>query len=191
MKRVIFCLTLLLIGALALSAVEMGGVNLPATVNVKGKELVLNGAGIRKKLGMNIYVQGLYLSQKSKDGQAIINADEPMMIRLAVVSGIITTKMFIETTIEAYDESTNGNPAPIQKEIDSFMKAFASGVNKGDVYDIVYTPGVGIEVFKNGATISPVCVKGMPIKKATFGIWIGPRKEKALQTLRLNLLGIS
>lgn len=190
MKRTIVLLFLLLAAVLSLGAVEVAGVTMPSTVNIKGKQLLLNGAGVRKKLGMNIYAQALYLSEKSSDGQSIINADEPMMIRLAVVSGIITTKMFVDTTIEAYDESTNGNPAPIQKEIDAFMQAFASGVNKGDVYDIVYTPGVGIEVFKNGATISPVCVKGMAIKKATFGIWIGPRKEKALQNLRLDLLGL-
>ncbi len=188
-KTILFLLlTLVVMGAYAK---EVSGINFPDTKTFAEQEtpLVLNGAGLRKKAFIKIYSLGLYLPEKSTDADAILTADEPMAMRLVMMSGIVTPKMFIETTYEAFNEATNGNTEPIKAEIEEFVSVFKAGIAKGDVYEIVYTPGKGIEVFKNGATESPVCIKGMPIKTATFGNWVGVRSEKALMDLRDELLG--
>lgn len=189
MKKTLIVLTLICL-ATSIFAVDVAGVNMPATLKYGCSDLVLNGTGVRKKIGMNIYAQALYLTEKSTNGAEIIASDKPMAIRLAIVSSIITSKMFIDSTTEAYTEATNGNTAPIQAEINAFMSAFSDGIKKGDYYDIVYNPCTGLEVYKNGAAKASVCVKGKAIKEATFAIWVGPRKEKALQTLRDDLLGL-
>src|SRR5271165_57777 len=46
------------------SAVEVAGVKLDETASVANQELKLNGAGIRYKFIIKVYVAGLYLAEK-------------------------------------------------------------------------------------------------------------------------------
>ncbi|MDA8138188.1 MAG: chalcone isomerase family protein [Desulfobacteraceae bacterium] len=174
-------------------AVTVDGVDLPDTLSIGGEQLVLNGAGVRAKkivfVDKKLYVAGLYLKAKSSDAQKIIQADEPMALRIKIVSSLITSERFNEATKEGFQESTKGNTAPIQKEIDTFTSAFADKISNGDLFDIVYTPGTGVQVFKNGSKTATVTIAGMPIKTALFGIWLGERTEKNMQILAKQLLG--
>ncbi|WP_461834636.1 chalcone isomerase family protein [Desulfothermus sp.] len=43
---------------------EIAGVNLPDSLPAGKESLVLNGAGIRKKLFLKLYVAGLYVKKK-------------------------------------------------------------------------------------------------------------------------------
>ncbi|MDA8138189.1 MAG: chalcone isomerase family protein [Desulfobacteraceae bacterium] len=186
----IFAVVLFVSPSLALT---VEGVDLPYTMSVGSELLLLNGAGVRAKkiafVNKNVYVAGLYLKAKSSDAQKIIQADEPMALRIQIISSLITSERFIEATKEGFQESTKGNTAPIQKEIDTFIKVFSDEIKKGDLFEIVYTPGIGIQVFKNDSKTSPVAIKGLPIKTALFGIWLGERTEKNLQILAKQLLG--
>jgi hypothetical protein len=176
-------------------AVTVQSVDLPDTLTLGGEPLVLNGAGIRAKkiafFDKNLYVAGLYLKEKSSDPQKIIQADETMALRIKIISSLITSERFNEATKEGFQESTKGNTAPIQKDIDTFMQVFAEKISNGDLFEIVYTPGTGVQVFKNGGTTSPVTIAGMPIKTALFGIWLGERTEKNMQILAKQLLGVA
>ncbi len=44
----------------SVSAVELGGIEMPDSLQVDGQELLLNGAGIRSKFVFDLYVIGLY-----------------------------------------------------------------------------------------------------------------------------------
>ena len=54
---------------------EIEGVESPCTVSVPNSDttLVLNGAGIRKKFFMNIYIGALYLASKTTEATTILN----------------------------------------------------------------------------------------------------------------------
>jgi len=174
-------------------AIVKYGVTLPDTVTVAGEQLVLNGAGLREKkfliIAVDIYVAGLYLKSKTSDVQEILDADETLMLKIEIVSSHLTSKRFKNATLLGFEESTKGNTAPIQKEIDLFMQAFAGEFSKGDVFDIQYVKGKGVLVYKNGKTEPEVLVPGMSVKKALFGIWLGERTESYLQVLTADLLG--
>jgi hypothetical protein len=154
---------------------------------------VLNGAGMREKIFLvipvDVYVAGLYLKSKASEAQAIIDADETMMLKLQVVSSHLTSEKFNNATLEGFRESTGGNTAPIQKEIDLFMKAFAEEIRQGDVFDIQYVKDKGVRVYKNGKNTPEVQIPGLNVKKALFGIWLGKRTESYLQVLAAKLLG--
>ncbi len=60
LKRVVFA-TSLIITAAAASAATIGGVDLADGSTAGGQKLVLNGAGLRKKLFIKVYAAGLYL----------------------------------------------------------------------------------------------------------------------------------
>ncbi|MEW6077626.1 MAG: chalcone isomerase family protein [Thermodesulfobacteriota bacterium] len=193
MKKACIIFVLLLILAPAAGAAVVSGVTLPDTITVEGQQLVLNGAGMREKkflvVPVDVYVAGLYLKSKTSAAQAIIDADETMMLKIQIVSSHLTAEKFKNATLEGFQESTGGNTGPIQKEIDLFMKAFAEEIKQGDVFDIQYVKDKGVLVYKNGKTTPEVLVPGLNVKKALFGIWLGKRTESYLQVLATKLLG--
>jgi hypothetical protein len=193
MTKGMIALLLSLVLVPAAGAAVVSGVTFPDTVTVEGQQLVLNGAGMREKkfviVPVDVYVAGLYLKSKSSDARAILDADETMMLKIQVVSSHLTSEKFKNATLEGFQESTGGNTAPIQKEIDLFLKAFAAEIKQGDVFDIQYVKDKGVLVYKNGNTKPEVLIPGLNVKKALFGIWLGKRTESYLQVLAAKLLG--
>lgn len=191
-NKTLAVLLLVLVTAVNSWALEVGGVDLPDNYVINEETVILNGAGIREKFAFrkDIYVAALYLPEKNSDSQVIIDADEPMSIRLNIVTGLIKAKDFIESTRAAFEESTGNNTAPIQNEIENFISVFQSGIEKHDIYDIVYHPETGIAVYKNLEKEPVVVIEGFAIKKALFGIWIGERSEDFLMELRSDMLGL-
>lgn len=167
------------------TALEVEGVDLPETYSAMGTELKLNGAGTRSKWFMDLYVGGLYVPSTINDGQAIINADEPQAITLHIISGMITSDKMKGATMEGFENSTGGDLSSIQSEVDAFLDVFSEEIVDGDVFDLVYVPGEGTRVLKNGEARSTI--EGFEFKKALFGIWLSD--EPAQESLKEKMLG--
>jgi len=146
------------------------GVTLPATLSYGSISLELNGAGLREKYFLDLYLGGLYVQTKSRNAKEIISADKPMAIRLHIISSIIDSKKMISAVDEGMEKSTNGNETQFASEIASFKKTFDEAIEVGDIYDLVYVPNTGVEIYKNGAKSNTI--KGLAFKKALFGIWL-------------------
>jgi hypothetical protein len=149
----------------------VNGVTFPAKVKANSKELSLNGAGVRKKAIFKVYVLGLYTTQKTKDAKAVINSNDEVLVRLQITSGVVNSENMSEAIREGFDKSTKGNVAPLKTKIDAFIAAFKDEIKTGDVFDLSYTPGVGIKASKNGKLVTTV--EGEDFKKALLGIWLG------------------
>lgn len=167
------------------SALTVEGVDVPETYQAMGTELKLNGAGTRSKWFMDLYVGGLYVPESISDGEAVINADEPQAITLHIISGMITSERMTEATLEGFKASTDGNMAPVQDDIDQFMAVFQEEIKEGDVFDLVYLPGEGVRVLKNGEVRDTV--GDLAFKKALFGIWLSDKP--AQENLKERMLG--
>lgn len=185
-KTVFVILTILLCYPFSLSAKKVGGVEIPESLNYEEKALVLNGAGTRSKFFMDIYVGALYLEIKSQDAELILRDDKPMGIRLHIVSGMVDSDKLKEAINDGFDQSTGGNIEPIKPQIDQFMALMETEVSKGDYFDFIYLPDVGIKVYKNTAYIEDV--KGLNFKRAFFGIWLGD--DPADDDLKEEMLGL-
>ncbi|MGB8704291.1 MAG: chalcone isomerase family protein [Gillisia sp.] len=186
MKNVFFLL-FSLIGFSIVAQTTVSGVPLPQKENFRGETVVLNGAGVREKFWMDMYVGALYLDTASSDAQQIIAAEKPMAIKLHIVSGLITSKRMIDAVNEGFENSTNKNTSPISAEIDKFISFFSDDISKNDVFDIVYLPDSGVIVYKNGTEKG--VIKGMDFKKALFGIWLS--NKPADKDLKEAMLGKS
>ena len=167
------------------SAVKVLGVDMPDQVQYGGKTMVLNGFGIRKKLFFKLYVAGLYVTEKSTDAAAIMKADEPMSIRLAITSKFITPSKMKSATLEGFYKGTGGNIAPIKAEIDKMLNTFNEGVGPGDVYELTNVPGSGVHIIRNGKKVETI--RSAAFKEALFGIWLSNTPVHA--GLRARLLG--
>jgi len=165
-------------------AIDVAGVKMPDTFKAGGVDLVANGGGKRTKFMMKVYVAALYLKQKSSDAQKIIDADEPMAIKMQVTSGMVTPDKMKAAIDEGFENATGGNVAPIKPKIDAFTAVFKE-IASGIVYDFVYVPGKGVEIYKNGQMASTI--QGLDFKKALFGIWLC--NKPAQESLKEEMLG--
>lgn len=164
---------------------EVGGVKVPYTFKTDETTLVINGAGVREKYFMDMYVGTLYLKAKSNEASKIMNADEAMAIKLNIVSGLITSEKMTEAVDEGFKKSTNGNTAPYAAKISQFKNVFKEKINKGDIYDIVYETAKGTVIYKNGKQAS--VIPGLDFKKVLFGIWLCDQPADA--DLKKKMLG--
>ncbi len=164
----------------------VSGVKLDETITVDGKKLTLNGAGIREKMWIDLYVGSLYLPKKSSNGTEIINSTDVAAIKLDVVSGMISSEKMMAALDEGFLKSTGNNIKPIQDKINKFKTFFKDKFKKGDYFLIAHEPGDGIVVYKNG--VKKGSVDGQDFKKALFGIWLSNNPADA--NLKKAMLGL-
>lgn len=184
MKKLLFMFIAVIISSAGNAQTKVGGVILPATQEFQGKTLHLNGAGVRSKLWIDLYAAGLYLQKPSTSAQQVLQAEEPMGFRLHIVSKLISSSKMVDAVTEGFEKSTNGNTAPIQKEIDQLLGFFREDISKNDIFDLIYVPGKGTVAYKNGKESGSI--KGLEFKKALFGIWLS--NHAADDKLKDNLL---
>ena len=82
---------------------------------------------------------------------------------------MVTPSRFIWSTDHGFNKSCPNNRSQFEDKIQKLYTAFAQDISEGDVYDIVYTPERGTEVFKNGEL--KVQIDGLEFKKVFWGIW--------------------
>ncbi|CAN5295208.1 chalcone isomerase family protein [soil metagenome] len=181
----LFTFTALLFIAVAPAQTKAGGAVIPNTVSFEGEKLILNGVGVREKYWMDMYAGALYLNSKSKNAVSIISANEPMAIKLHMVSKMITSERMIEAVNEGFNNSTRGNTTPLRAEIDKFRGFFKDEISKDDIFDIVYLPSKGVVAYKNGKELGTI--KGLAFKQALFGIWLSDKP--ADKKLKAGMLG--
>src|SRR5215831_14666198 len=72
------------------AAAERAGVNMPDTLTVDGKTLVLNGMGIRQAtiFNINVYVLGLYVEQKSQNPEELIRSEQTKRLDLVLLRDV-------------------------------------------------------------------------------------------------------
>ena len=177
-------LTLVIMSPLS-NAKEIEGVNMPEYLEVAKSKLILNGAGVRSKFFMDLYVGGLYLQSKSNNPKEIIEGDVPMAIRLHIISSLINSKKMENGTRKGFENATKGNTEPIKSQIEEFISVFKEKLEKNDFFELIYLPGKGLEVFKNGEF--KCRIEGSAFKQALFGIWLGDKP--AQESLKEEMLG--
>jgi predicted small secreted protein len=183
-KLLALCISIILSASLC-QAKEISGITMPEALQADGAALVLNGAGVRTKFFMDLYVGGLYLKQTQGDAEKIIAADDPMAIRLHIISSLITSEKMEAATREGFVNATGGAAVPLAERIESFIAVFREKINKEDVYEFVYAPGAGTKISKNGKL--KTTIQGLDFKKALFGIWLCAKP--AQQSLKEQMLG--
>ena len=187
MKKISLVIAIVLSSGFLFAQEEISGITPEKTIKVGDDELKFNGAGLREKFFLDLYVGALYLTNNSSDANAIINADESMAITLDIVSGLITSDKMIDAVDEGFEKSTGGKTEAIKDEIQAFKDAFKEEITKGDDYVISYPKGGDVEVYKNGKKV--ITISGLEFKKALFGIWLCD--DPADEDLKEGMLGES
>lgn len=185
MKNIITLTIFLAFSAMSVAQIRVGDVVMPYKVTFEGSELTLNGAGIRKVLGIETYSGGLYTENKYTDDRAVLDADESMAIRLVINSKKVTNKRMIKVFRKGFDDAMFGNTQNLDERIGEFLQLFDAKTQINDFYDLVYIKGKGVRTFKNGEEVG--YIEGRDFKYALFKIWLG--NEPACQLIKGGMLG--
>lgn len=171
MKKQIITLLMVIATTFTVNAQEtVSGVKVDAKLALDGQNLVLNGAGTREKMWIDLYVGSLYLPKKSSSAKDIMDSKDAAAIKLNIISGMITSDKMISAINEGFENSTNKNTAALKAKIDKFKGFFKDEIKKGDVFIIMNVPSEGVVVYKNG--VKKGTIDGHDFKKALFGIWL-------------------
>ena len=180
-------ISLLLILVICTSAdVTVSGIKFTEKFTYQTDTFILNGAGVREKFYIDLYVLGLYLKSKSNDVDKILRSNEPQLFKMVCVSGLITSEKFNTAMVNAFFNATDGHPEVYEDEIERLKKAFSGTWNENDEFIIYYTPEKGLELCKNGKLMD-VINSGMGFKTAIMKVWLGP--ESVSESLKEQILG--
>ena len=179
-----FLLTACLIAS-SVQAAKVAGVELEESLSIGSHEMTFNGAGLRKRLFIKLYVGSLYLANASSDASAIIEADEAMSIRINVLSDLLTRNKMIKALKDGFRKATGGNTAAIRPQIDQMLDSMQEKIRPGDSYTLSYEPGVGTHIMRGDETLSTI--EGLAFKQALFGIWLSDSPAQA--SLKKAMLG--
>lgn len=161
------------------------GIDFPLELTMNSEELVLNGGGLREKLGfLDLYVGALYLPSKSSDAAKIILTDQAMAIRIVIASKLVTRDRFIEALEDGFDNTTVGSYTA--KDIERFKEFLSDAFELNDEILLVYGLEQGTQLYKNGEVRGSFA--GLPFKQALFGIWLGDKP--AQESLKKQMLGL-
>lgn len=180
-------LSVLLVGLLpaVLAARTVEGVDLQEQVDVDGRILVLNGAGVREKFFFDIYVAALYLPAKSSDAKAILQADQPWQLDMYFLYSEVSRKKLDKGWEEGFENNSSATEMAALKERLQQFKNLFSTLHKGEMAMLTYLPGKGVSVtIKNElkGTIS-----GADFARALLRVWLG--RDPVTGSLKKALLG--
>jgi len=153
-------------------AIEVGGTTVPdrLTLTESKQPLVLNGAGIRKKFFIRVYVGALYLDVPATDAGRILSSAGPRVMRLHFVRDVDQ-----EASARAWTDAIRANHSPDEvRMLDARLATFRKlmpAVRRGDI--------LRVDMLPNGATRLVVndqprgTIEGADFQRALLRAWIG------------------
>ncbi len=170
-KLIIFIVSLLLLlPAMPMHAGKLKGVEMKDTITVAEQALVLNGMALRKKVFFKVYVAGLYLPQKEKDGTKILKDDTPRRVELHFLRSVGAKKMS-NAWFEGLKENTPNHSPELKKQFDE-LASMMEKMKDGERMIYTYIPGKGTEINLKGKVKGTI--EGKAFADALFACWIGP-----------------
>jgi len=185
-------LMVMLLAALLLStgtaqALELKGVKLPETTTLSPGpvELVLNGAGVRSKFFVSVYVGALYLPAPRREATAVLKAVEPRRVAMHFVYEQVAAKKLQAAWEDGFvDNQTKETLATLRERLDQFKALFGDAV-AGDVIWLDFVPDRGTTVSFNGTVAETI--PGDDFNQALLAVWLG--EEPADSGLKRGMLG--
>ncbi len=183
--RALITCTLLL--ALPAVAAEVEGVRLDDKTQVESRDLVLNGAGLRKRFVFNVYVIGLYLVEKKADAAAAIALAGPKRASIHMLRDVgadTFTEALVEGLRANHSEADYRALEPRVNELAAIM-AEIKEAKKGMTIALDWTGSATRLVVDAKPAGKPIA--GEDFYRALLRIWLG---DKPVQSdLKKALLG--
>lgn len=164
---------------------EIAGVQVPDTVTVNDQPLVLNGAGIRSRFFIKVYVGALYLQSPANDAQRVIAQAGPKSVRLHITYGEISSEQLTEALHDGFvANSAAAEIDALKTRIDRFRAMFPA-VQREDVVRLDLLADGNTEIWINANKRG--AISGADFQNALLKIWLGDKP--ADKSLKRAMLG--
>jgi len=178
-------IVLLWLFAFAVQAAEVAGVKIDDRTRVAGSELALKGAGLRKRLFVQVYAMGLYVADRKADPIAQGGAKRVAIHMLRDVDADTFAKALVDGMRPNHDEATMKGLEPRIGQLNAIMAGMKEA-KKGMVIALDWVPGAGTQVTIDGKPAGKP-IEGEDFYRALLRIWVG---DKPVQDdLKKALLG--
>jgi hypothetical protein len=164
-----------LCSTLAAAPVELHGVKLADSAELKSVKLQLNGAGTRYKGPFKVYVAGLYLEKKASTPDEVVNMAGTKRLSVTMVRDIDANELGKLLTRGVEDNTGKGDISKLIPGLLRLGQMFSEQKKllTGDNFLIDWLPGEGCVITVKGK------VQGEPFRepeffKALMSIWLGP-----------------
>jgi len=182
--RLLFLTTLLMLPALC-QAVEIEGVTLPDTIQLEGKTLQLNGAGIRTKFFFDIYVGGLYLEHHATNAKAVLADTGAKRITMNFLYGEVDKEKLTDGWQEGFEKNqTRKHMKSLNNRLNQFNALFTTS-RRGDSTAFDFLSDGSTHVSFNGNEKGVIA--GTDFQQALLAVWLG--KKPADSDLKEAMLG--
>lgn len=175
-----------LLAAPGAQALEVAGIQVDEKVRVGASDLLLNGAGLRSKLFVKVYVAALYAPQRAATPAALLDSPAPrrMTLRLMRDIGADTLHAALEEGLQANNTPAELEAVKVQAEQFAGLMRAIGKVKEGDTVLLDFNSD-GVAVGLNGEARGNVA--GSAFARALLKVWLG---EKPVDTaLKKALLG--
>ena len=172
----------------AFAAIDVAGVKFDDTVSVAGKELKLNGAGLRTKMIFKVYAAGLYLAEKKTTVPDVLAVQGPRRVSITMLREV-SSEDFGKAFMDGLKANTdNSERTKILPQTMKFGEVFAQiqALKKGDQMLLDWTPGEGTQCYLNGKKIGEL-MPDVAFYNAVLRIWLGDKPVDS--SLKPALLG--
>lgn len=180
---------LLLLVASGAQAARIDGQTFDDRIRLADTELTLNGVGLRAVAWLKGYAAGLYLPRKASTPAAVIAQAGPKRVQLRMMVDVGSVEFQ-----KAWDKGMTRNHSaaeyePMKERIARFSATIAAigPLKKGDVIDLDYLPGRGLQLSLNGQPRGEV-VPGEDLYAGLLKIFVG--KVPVDAHLKAGLLGV-
>lgn len=171
-------------GAVPGATTELAGVRFDGAVQVGGRRLVLNGAGVGRQLFFRVYVIGLYLQDRRDSTAAILGNEAPRRVVVTMLRDVDGA-----TFGQAVAGQTALREPRVEGQLAQLVRAILrqpQGLKRGDVLTLDWLPDAGTLIELNGRRLLPA-VPGVAFHNALLDIWLGD--DPADPALKPQLLG--
>jgi hypothetical protein len=166
---------------------EVAGIDLPEQILLDAHKspLLLNGAGVRKKLFFSVYLASLYLPQRVGDAGAVLSVSQANRVRMDMLYSEVSKKKLVAAWRDGFESNHSDEElAPLKSRIDEFNALFNT-LYEGDRVELDFLPATGTRVTINGEVKG--IVPGEDFNRALLKIWLGA--SPVTKSLKRDLLG--
>ena len=181
---------LLLIAAAPALGAEVAGVTIADSVQIApgGPPLVLNGAGLRRRVFFDVYAMGLYLPAKKTDAADVLSLSGPKRVAIRMLRDV-DADQFADALAEGIRQNHSEADAkalgPRLNELTAIMLEMKQA-KKGMSIALDWVPGTGTLVQIEGKPAGKA-IPGEDFYRGLLRIWLGEDPVQA--DLKKVLLG--
>jgi hypothetical protein len=157
------------------AAAQVEGVRLADTVRENNQPMFLNGAGVRSKFFVKVYVCALYLSERISSPEGVIVSRKTRRIELHMLRSMQASAIHEAMMKGLEDNVPVAELKRLKPQLGRLQQAMTSigGVNEGAVIQFDFVPGQGT-IVRIGGDVRDT-IEGEELARALLSIWLGPR----------------